>query len=472
MDDGKDATCTLPYHYIQNRRTATAHYSMSSIAPDHSVSNKRRKLPPLRIRLCLSTQARQKYYQQRLLSPRAFQPGDRVYYRSKSANSVAGTCGTVVAAVPQNATNGDNNDKRIKNGRACTAVHFDTASKDSEPRQVSTNRLLPIYCSNNKNTNLSSSPHEIAIFVTNETNQFRQLAVSQIQGTAAAATSSTSSASASTGARVLEIGCSTGETSVILWRQQQQQHHDGTCCAISSWVGLDTSADMIDIVQKKILGSVPPLSSSDDDALKKQRLCQRVDALVDPVAAAQAACTFHCHGPTVVFVDIGGNRDEVGVLRMLQFLLSTAPFPYLSQIVIKSRALCQSLVDNNSTFFQAHTGGHDDGDDGLVIERADAWLEEQLGRLSTSLLPSLPRHPQKAPMRYCPAANDDNKMTPICRYHNYHKNGCHKKDCCPFDHVYCHFCLQPGHKALGCAHAVQHPASSNATQQRVDNSCD
>jgi hypothetical protein len=221
---------------------------------------------------------------------------------------------------------------------------------------------------------------------------------------------------------------------------------------------------MIDIVQKKIAETMLPLplsSTSTGDACKVH--CQRVDALVDPYAAIKAACTFHVNGPTIVFVDIGGNREEVGVLRMLQFLLH-GPFPDLRQIIIKSRALCQSLVagttTTNSTAFQK--AGHADGD-GLVVERVDQWLEEHLGRLSTSILPALPKHPQKAPIRLCPA--DD--KTPICRYHNYHKNGCHKKDgSCPFDHNHCHVCLQPGHSALDCEHVQQR------ARQPLDKSCD
>jgi SAM-dependent methyltransferase len=450
--------------------------SVSASSP--SAASKRRKRPPLRIRLCLSSQRHHQAQaqQQQQQQKHVFKPGDRVYYRSKSANT-PGACGTVVAAPDDDAVVSATNGSDKKRNNKCSVL-FDgeessTNSQQQKCRQVSTRRLLPIY---NNNT-ASSAPHdEIAVFVTDETNRFRQLAVSQIQGTASSSSSSSSRTSSSSASahRVLEIGCSTGETSAILWRQQQQQRNNrGDAVIISSWVGLDTSAEMIEIVQKKMSSETMMIMSSsrDDDAgssssssssSQMSRHCQRVDALVDPRAAIQAACVFHAHGPTMVFVDIGGNREEVGVLRMLQFLLLNAPFPDLHQIIIKSRALCQSLmVDNKITFFKANAGGGrddfgGDDDDGFVVERVDAWLEAELGRLSTSLLPELPRHPQKAPIRYCPVApnSNDKTKTPICRYHNYHKNGCHKtNESCPFDHVHCHFCLQPGHKALDCAHA-------------------
>jgi len=58
-------------------------------------------------------------------------------------------------------------------------------------------------------------------------------------------------------------------------------------------------------------------------------------------------------------------------------------------------------------------------------------------------------HPLKAPITYSPT--DASK--PICRYHNYHKDGCKRyktDESCPLDHTFCHWCLQPGHIALDC----------------------
>ena len=47
--------------------------------------------------------------------------------------------------------------------------------------------------------------------------------------------------------------------------------------------------------------------------------------------------------------------------------------------------------------------------------------------------------------------NNNNNNIPICRYHNYHKEGCRKGDDeCPYNHHYCHWCLIKGHVALNC----------------------
>lgn len=81
------------------------------------------------------------------------------------------------------------------------------------------------------------------------------------------------------------------------------------------------------------------------------------------------------------------------------------------------------------------------------------------------------KHPLKAPLVLSPR---DGK-TPICRYHNYHREGCKwyihnhgntkcnanknknnsnntngSAPSCPFDHDHCHACLQLGHVAKDC----------------------
>mmetsp|Transcript_6970 Transcript_6970/g.15373 ORF Transcript_6970/g.15373 Transcript_6970/m.15373 type:complete len:499 (-) Transcript_6970:692-2188(-) len=55
-------------------------------------------------------------------------------------------------------------------------------------------------------------------------------------------------------------------------------------------------------------------------------------------------------------------------------------------------------------------------------------------------------HPIKAPLSLSPVDN----ATPICRFHNYHSDGCKKGDDCDFDHKHCHWCRKPGHVARNC----------------------
>ena len=171
----------------------------------------------------------------------------------------------------------------------------------------------------------------------------------------------------------------------------------------------------------------------------------RLDALVDPPRARQMASRFH--EPTDAFLDIGGNRSEEAVWRLLHFLCSATAFPELLQVVIKSEELHDRLVrdlnlDPNDAPWNISQ---------LSSEKSETWIQERVDELSVSLVNSiqkLPKHPLKAPMRSSPLDG----TTPICRFHNYHANGCARfrdKEC-PYDHTHCHLCLQPGHVARNC----------------------
>ena len=169
-----------------------------------------------------------------------------------------------------------------------------------------------------------------------------------------------------------------------------------------------------------------------------------------------------CNTPTVVFIDIGGNRDLKSVLQMLEWVKSVLS-PRL--IIVKSEELVDSiegyhkksqrlslslpsLPENQiETYFtEIQPCGR--------IKNGDEWFNYQLSTRSeqlnesathsTSSMRKFP-HPKKAPLSFSPG---DGK-TPICRYHNYHRKGCRQLNC-PYDHVYCHWCLQKGHQALTC----------------------
>eukprot|EP01083_Nonionella_stella_P115758 343545_1 len=79
-----------------------------------------------------------------------------------------------------------------------------------------------------------------------------------------------------------------------------------------------------------------------------------------------------------------------------------------------------------------------------LLNNCEGWfsecLEEEISnckKKSNSKGPPQYSHPLKAPMAISPSDG----ITPICRYYNYHKNGCKKLDC-EFDHEHCHWCLQ------------------------------
>jgi SAM-dependent methyltransferase len=241
-------------------------------------------------------------------------------------------------------------------------------------KEVQPKRLLPIY-----------STKQQVLLVTAETASYRNLASSQLT-------------KADT---VLEIGCSTGEASSILVKY------------CKTWMGFDTSDDMI----KRCKSS---LNNTDAKAYK-------VDALADPDRAQRLVVEGLEGPPSTVFIDIGGNRECEGVLRMIAWVLETfSPI----MVVIKSRELAAKIQEDCSV-----------AGDGLISD-GTKWIKEKLDQLNRKI----PSHPLKAPLRSV------DKEKPICRYHNYHKDGCqrYKNGRCTFDHEHCHLCLEKGHIALRC----------------------
>jgi len=228
-----------------------------------------------------------------------------------------------------------------------------------------------------------------SVLVTPETNFFRQLAANVFSSD-----------------RVLEIGFSSGETSKLLWAQHCQ-----------SWIGFDTSEEMLQKCQEAI--AAQPSCTSDRRAVI-------VNPLVDPAKARKEARS-NGNVPNVIFLDIGGNRELLNVLRMISWVLEEFDPRF---VAVKSRELVQAINGSDGVV---------DDSTGLV-ENGEDWF--QLNRQNRAL----PKHPLKAALVMSPI--DSTK--PICRYHNYHKNGCKRGDKCSFDHEYCHACLRKGHVASNC----------------------
>mmetsp|Transcript_113453 Transcript_113453/g.327626 ORF Transcript_113453/g.327626 Transcript_113453/m.327626 type:complete len:341 (-) Transcript_113453:87-1109(-) len=236
---------------------------------------------------------------------------------------------------------------------------------------------------------LSLGISEPGIVVTSETNHFRQLVGYVFADD-----------------QILEIGCSTGETSKLLLQSDCR-----------SFVGVDTSKEMVQRCRNLLLA----LGGS----ISKEIHTTVVDALVDPTNAKKEATRFG--DPSVVFIDINGNRENINVRRMITWVLQSLR-PRL--VVVKSREMV-SMMKSSGCLIDDATG---------LVKGGDDWFRQHRQKLA------LPKHPLQAALMMSPQCPD----IPICRYHNYHKDGC-TRDNCDLDHDHCHACQQKGHVAKGCA---------------------
>jgi hypothetical protein len=318
-------------------------------------------------------------------APRSFLPGDSVFFRPKSAKE-DGKRGVIVAPIPET-------------DPGHVWVEYESNNVKTK-KCVSCRRLVPVFGPNDK----LCPP---IIILTPETIPYRHLAASQIDQTD----------------DILEIGCSTGEASTILLRYGR------------TWVGFDSSYGMIQICSAAIGATI---------TTQPWHAC-KMDALSDPKRAINEAKRFNSNGPTVAFLDIGGNREETGVVGMMTWVLQS--FPQLRLLVVKSRELVKSVT--NSTPCRI---GLLDG----IVEHGSTWFQEK--KKEQNNRSKLPRHSLQAPLVYSPL--DASK--PICRYHNYDPKGCKRGENCQYDHEHCHFCLRKGHRAVECSGET---ASGTATKK-------
>jgi hypothetical protein len=340
----------------------------------------------------------------------------------------------------------------------------DTEGSVYEERFIDPRQLIPIYSSrtgSTKNVTIenTSSPSATRspILIADTTEIYRLLAGSQIQN------------GDNCTVAVLEIGSSTGGTSEILWDHIQHQPN-------GRWMGFDTGADMVHTLQNKLHRAFPQLKGSNyANGNVPWAVCHHIDPLLDPDTAtmivkrhfgrANSDITKANDSLTVnvtVFLDIGGNREEGAVLRMIDWALrafhndSSEPSNTckvrLHQIIVKSETIYSAF----SMLVKTATSSSPK----KTFESSESWYNT---RLSVALRNSFPKHPLQAPKRFVPttllskAINfDDYEKKYICRYYNYHKDGCAKKTCnisgipCPYDHEHCHLCLDLGHIARVC----------------------
>jgi hypothetical protein len=293
--------------------------------------------------------------------------------------------------------------------------------------------------------------------------------------------------------RVLEIGCSTGELSKMVWKNHFEvpttsgeteagaESENGP-----SWIGMDHSQEMIDRCQEQLDHHMASTARHSDYASK----VVKIDALAEPKRALKEATTpTELFGPcpTVVLIDIGGNRECGLVMKTLLWVLKTfggveRNGSSLRMVIVKSRALVRQLLSdcgNGGTMNDSDSNdktnikrisninsnsnsnsNHDDipsldASTGIV-SRGTEWSEATHQKLLLTGKNRFERrfkHPLKAPKVMSPIDG----TTPICRYHNYHKGGCQWYNDrltvatkCLLDHDHCHACLQRGHVAKNC----------------------
>ena len=326
-----------------------------------------------------------------------------------------------------------------------TSTTTDSTSSGAASREVSSrpSRLVKVYTHHTIETQQSKANIETTILITPDTANYRILAASQV----------------CRGDHVLEIGCSTGECTAILaryvsWADDSTSSSSSNKKGSGSIVAFDTGENMINTARERI-----------ESLEEQQRIVKfhKVDALNDPKGAFAAATSSSSSTetrnddksvtkhPDVIFIDIGGNRELNGVVRMISWVMDAFDEAPPRLVVVKSKELATVSWDGDNMLTPVKVDGN-----GCIRNGSD-WFAKLASHIrSTSgddsnqkgkgRRPPKYAHPIKAPLSLSPV--DD--ATPICRFHNYHPGGCKKGDECDFDHVHCHWCRKPGHVARNC----------------------
>ena len=421
-----------------------------------------------------------------------FEPkiGDAVHVRPKSAKEIGYTgritsikTNKTVTATYGSSVNGQPNvshqncgkkrklaeDLRVTIQQHCyhhTKKYEDCFTCHSAKHDVRPSRLVPVYdlhlhhLTNNK-MDKGSKP---LVLLTPDTTTYRQLAMSHLRPDD----------------NVLEIGCSTGECTALLLRRilllhiqrisrQIEQHNNKSAnVVLGKIVGFDTGTKILKQADNRIRREYEQSARStlpnDDDAYSKLIQLHRVDALADP-KGAYALATANNTSPEMVLIDIGGNRQLDSVVNMIKWVQIAFKDENPRLILVKSEALenelSTSIIDCSRipSVSVSDEGGIINGQNwfsSLTVSPSSVSDGEAHKSLSRQQLLARYSHPKKVPLVLSP------RGTPICRYHNYHPEGCTKfkksnsKSAddddlqCQYDHEHCHWCQDSGHIALNC----------------------
>jgi hypothetical protein len=423
-------------------------------------------------------------------APRKFEPkiSDFVHVRPKSAKEIGytGRITSINANKKATATHGNSvndqdvskkcskkrklteEDVRVTIQQHCyhhhTEKNEDCIACHSTKHDVRPSRLVPVYDLHLTNNKMDKGSKTL-VLLTPDTTTYRQLAISHLRPND----------------NVLEIGCSTGECTALLLRrnlllhsqnsrQIEQRNIKSANVVMGKIVGFDTGTKILKQADNRLRREYEQSGSTlanDDDAYSKIIQLHRIDALADPKGAyalASANNTF----PGMVLIDIGGNRQLDSVVRMIQWVQTAFKDESPRLILVKSEALEKEL---STAILSSHANDNTNcsipsvSEEG-VITSGQNWFnslivspssaaddEEANESLSRQQILSRYSHPKKVPLVLSP------RGTPICRYHNYHPDGCTKFNKsknsfddlqCQYDHEHCHWCQAAGHIALNC----------------------
>ena len=203
---------------------------------------------------------------------------------------------------------------------------------------------------------------------------------------------------------------------------------------------------------------------------------ERVDALADH---AGLLAVLESERPTIVVVDVGGNRGLADVTELIERVVAgvtrspevaTKPGVPALLILVKSESLVEELrksLPEQGASFQTDQGQQ------TMIRCPHGWWAHMRARCMAEgdKAAGIDRHRLRPPTWYPQRAGPDGRL--MCRFHNYDvTQGCKRGDRCSLDHVHCHYCMRAGHAAHACtefrATFEPQPGSDSAVAQHQD----
>jgi len=266
-----------------------------------------------------------------------------------------------------------------------------TISRRLDPtsrKRVQTSSLNPIL-----NTTVPN------VIVCPDTQTFRRLANSQVLP----------------GDRVLEIGCSFGETTTRLAR------------AVKGELGQEGGKIIAVELTDQLIAAAKVRCSRDSEKTNVEFV------KMDAISEKSKLLSFSSWA-SVVFIDIGGDRESETVKLLLGFILKWA---FHRLVVVKSEELASDL---NSAIERLDISQYPDG----YLENAPTWFFNHIQAIEVKNSSNGIGHPLQQARHFAPHVGLE-----ICRYFNY--LDCKRGSECPFDHRHCHICFKLGHNAMACS---------------------